>query len=96
MRSIHDVIVRPVITEKSSDQVERQGAYTFVVARDANKHQIAEAVSELFEVDVADVRTMRYRGKAKRVGRHAGRRPAWKKAVVTLREGETIDIYDGV
>jgi large subunit ribosomal protein L23 len=90
------VIVRPLITEKSTDQLDRQHAYTFVVDRDANKIEISHAVETLFKVKVKDVRTMQYRGKERRVGRHVGHRAAWKKAVVTLREGDTIEIFEGV
>ena len=96
MHNIHDVIVRPLVTEKSHDQLDRLGAYTFVVARDANKIEIAQAVEKAFNVKVTDVRTMNYAGKAKRMGKHAGRRPAWKKAVVTLAEGDSIELFEGV
>lgn len=95
MRNIHDVIVRPLMTEKSTEALDRLNAYTFVVDRDANKIEIAKAIETLFDVKVKDVRTMQYRGKERRVGRHVGRRAAWKKAVVTLREG-TIEIFEGV
>ena len=95
MRNIHEIIVRPVVTEKSTDLVERN-AYTFVVANDANKIEIGHAIERQFGVKVKDVRTMRYRGKERRVGRNIGRRAAWKKAVVTLREGDTIEIFEGV
>jgi len=96
MRSLHEVIVRPVVTEKSTEQLDRNAAYTFVVALDANKIEIGKAIETLFNVKVKSVRTMRYRGKERRVGRHVGRRAAWKKAVVTLREGDTIEIFEGV
>jgi large subunit ribosomal protein L23 len=96
MPNLHDVIVRPVVTEKSTEQLDRNAAYTFVVHVDANKVEIAKAVETLFNVKVKDVRTMQYRGKERRVGRHIGRRAAWKKAVVTLREGDTIEIFEGV
>ena len=96
MPNLHDVIVRPVVTEKSTEQLDRHAAYTFVVHVDANKVEIAKAVETLFSVKVKDVRTMQYRGKERRVGRHVGRRAAWKKAVVTLREGDTIEIFEGV
>ena len=96
MHNIHDVIVRPVITEKSTDQLDSNHAYTFVVARQANKIEIARAIETLFNVKVQSVRTMQYRGKERRVGRNVGRRAHWKKAVVTLREGDTIEIFEGV
>lgn len=96
MPSLYEIIVRPLITEKSTDQLDRNHAYTFVVNKDSNKQQIASAVESLFNVKVAGVRTMQYRGKERRVGRHTGRRAAWKKAVVTLREGDSIEIFEGV
>ena len=96
MHNIHDVIVRPLVTEKSHDQLDRLGAYTFVVSMDANKIEIAKAVEKQFNVKVTDVRTMRYAGKAKRMGKHAGRRASWKKAVVTLAQGDSIELFEGV
>jgi len=96
MRNVHEVIVRPMVTEKSTEQLERQGAYTFVVARDANKVEIARAIESLFNVKVKDVRTMQYRGKERRLGRFVGRRAGWKKAVVKLRDGDSIEIFEGV
>jgi large subunit ribosomal protein L23 len=96
MRNLHEVIVRPLVTEKSTEQLEREGAYSFVVARDANKVEIARAIEALFNVKVRDVRTMQYRGKERRLGRFLGRRAAWKKAVVKLREGDSIEIFEGV
>jgi large subunit ribosomal protein L23 len=96
MRNIHEVIVRPVVTEKSTELLDRFGFYTFVVNRDSNKLEIAKAVETLFNVKVRNVRTMQYRGKERRVGKHIGRRAAWKKAVVTLREGDSIEIFEGV
>lgn len=96
MRSIHEVIIRPIVTEKSHNLLERAGAYTFVVANDANKIEIANAIEKQFDVKVKSVRTMRYAGKSRRVGRHVGRRAAWKKAVVKLAEGDTIEIFEGV
>ena len=96
MPNLYDVIVRPIVTEKSTDLLDRNGKYSFVVARDANKVEIARAVEKLFNVHVREVRTMQYRGTERRVGRTLGRRESWKKAVVTLREGETIEIFQGV
>ena len=96
MRNINDVIVRPLVTEKSHDLLDRLGAYTFVVAKEANKIEIAQAVEKQFNVKVSDVRTMRYAGKAKRMGKHAGRKASWKKAVVTLAQGDSIELFEGV
>jgi large subunit ribosomal protein L23 len=66
------------------------------VAKTANKIEIKQAIEQLFRVTVLDVRTLRVRGKTKRLGRFQGRRPDWKKAVATLKEGETIELYEGV
>ncbi len=96
MHNVHDIIVRPLVTEKSTDQLERNGAYGFVVANTANKIEIAKAVEALFNVKVRNVRTMRYAGKERRVGRFIGRRACWKKAIVTLQPGDTIEIFEGV
>lgn len=96
MRNAHEILVRPIITEKSHTKLDELGAYTFVVAKDANKIEIAKAIEKQFNVKVEAVRTMRYAGKQKRVGRWVGRKAAWKKAVVTLAEGDTIEIFEGV
>lgn len=96
MRNVHDVLVRPLLTEKSTHELDQRNAYTFVVARDANKIEIAQAVEKQFGVKVKNVRTMRYAGKERRVGKFIGRRASWKKAVVTLSEGDTIEIFEGV
>lgn len=102
MREPHDVVIRPIITEKSTEQIEAGNVYTFLVNRDANKIEIKSAVERLWDVDVTDVRTMRYAGKAKRamLGRMSGsrgaigRRPGYKKALVTLDEGQHIEFYE--
>jgi large subunit ribosomal protein L23 len=96
MRNISQILVRPLVTEKSHEQLDRHGAYTFVVANDANKIEIAHAIEKQFNVKVKDVRTMRYAGKEKRMGRFTGRKASWKKAVVTLAEGDSIEIFEGV
>ena len=100
MREPYDVIVSPVVTEKSTDQME-SSVYTFIVADDANKIEIGAAIEKLWDVTVEDVRTMRYPGKARRsvMGRMArdqgrGRRPGFKKAVVKLAEGDHIELYE--
>jgi large subunit ribosomal protein L23 len=94
--NIHDVIRRPIVTEKSNIGREEQNLVTFAVAPDANKHQIRRAVEELFDVNVLEVRTMRMRGKMRRLGRFAGQKPEWKKAVVRLAEGQSIEFFEGV
>lgn len=89
MKSPYDVIIRPVITEKSMEQMAA-GKYTFIVSPKASKPEIRQAVEELFDVDVEKVNTINLRGKWRRVGRYVGRRPDWKKAIVTLKEGQRI------
>ena len=95
MRDPRTVIIRPVVTEASAQLQEDQRTYTFLVAKDANKVEIRYAVQQLFGVGVEDVRTANYQGKWRRVGRSIGRRAAYKKAVVKLVEGDSIDVYEG-
>ena len=96
MRNINEVIVRPIITEKSHELLDQLGAYSFVVDKAANKIEIAKAVETLFNVKVAMVRTMNYAGKQKRMGRFVGKKVNWKKAVVTLQAGDSIELFEGV
>jgi large subunit ribosomal protein L23 len=96
MRKVSEILVKPLVTEKSHQQLDQHGAYTFVVANDANKIEIAGAIEKQFNVMVRNVRTMRYAGKEKRMGKWVGRKAAWKKAVVTLAEGDSIEIFEGV
>ncbi|WP_420130538.1 50S ribosomal protein L23 [Longimicrobium sp.] len=96
MRKVSEILVKPLVTEKSHQQLDQHGAYTFVVANDANKIEIADAIEKQFNVKVRNVRTMRYAGKDKRMGKWVGRKAAWKKAVVTLAEGDSIEIFEGV
>lgn len=91
----HDIIRKPVITEKSMAAMA-EGKYTFTVHMSANKVQIKNAVQEVFNVKVEDVKTMRFEGKTKRVGVHIGKRANFKKAVVTLAEGNTIEFFEGM
>ncbi len=95
MPTKHETIVRPIVTEKSSAAFQERGEYTFQVHRDATKPQIREAVESLFGVHVTGVWTSNHRGKVRRVGKTTGRRAHWKKAIVTLREGDTIEIFEG-
>ena len=97
MKSVHDVIVRPLImTEKGERLKEEQHKVLFEVALKANKTEIKTAVEKLFKVGVTEVNTVVVRGKVTRMGRRVGKRPNWKKAVVTLREGDTIEFFEGV
>ena len=97
MRTAHEIIVAPLITEKSTLLKERRGDLVFRVDRRANKVEIRQAIEKLFKVKVASVRTENVRGKLKRMGRYEGRRADWKKAYVTLRPGErTIEYFEAV
>jgi large subunit ribosomal protein L23 len=89
------VIIRPLVTEKISNLQESQNKVAFVVDRDANKIEIRKTVEEKFNVKVKKVATLNFKGKLKRLGRFEGQRAGWKKAVVTLREGFTIDFFEG-
>ncbi|MDP9298369.1 MAG: 50S ribosomal protein L23 [Actinomycetota bacterium] len=94
MKSPRDVVVRPVVSEKSYAGIERN-TYTFVVRPDANKTEIKQAVQSIWDVRVVSVNTMNRRGKLKRRGFTKGRRPDEKRAVVTLAEGDAIEIFEG-
>ena len=87
-----DIIVRPVISEKSYDMIEHN-RYTFEVAKTATKPQIADAVSEIFGVTVTSVNTMNVKGKPRRVRVAKGKTRDWKKAIVTLKEGDSIEFF---
>ncbi len=93
---IHEVIRRPLVTEKSNIGREEQNVVTLAVDPRANKHDVRRAVEELFNVDVLDVHTMRMPRKTRRVGKFVGRKPEWKKAIVRLAEGQTIEFFEGV
>ena len=96
MKAAQDIVIAPIITEKSMSVIADK-KYTFKVAPDANKVEIAAAVEELFKVEVAKVNTMNVRGRQKRVGRYTGKTAAWKKAIVTLTEkSKTIEFFDGL
>jgi large subunit ribosomal protein L23 len=94
--SVHQVIERPIVTEKSAIDRESSNVATFRVDPKATKHDIRRAVEQLFNVKVQSVRTMQQQGKKKRVGKFIGRRPTWKKAIVELAPGQTIEFYEGV
>jgi len=96
MKSAYDIIKRPIVTEQSMEAVEDK-KYVFEVATDANKIEIKKAVEEAFGVKVAKVNTMNYMGKEKRQGATSGRRPSWKKAVVTLQpKSKGIEFFEGM
>ncbi len=88
------ILQRPVLSEKSTGLQTKENKYTFIVARDANKIEIRKAVESKFGVNVETVNSMNYLGKLKRVGRFIGRKNAYKKAVVTVKEGQKIEFFD--
>jgi len=93
--NISDVIKGPIITEKLDQAREKHRQYSFIVDRKATKHDVARAVQQLFKVSVEGVRTNIVRGKIKRVGRSTGKRPNFKKAIVTLKDGDKIELFEG-
>jgi large subunit ribosomal protein L23 len=95
MPDLHQLIVGPVVTEKSSAAYQARKEYAFRVHLDATKPQIREAIEKLFNVSVTDVRTLVVRAKQRSYGRHVGRRASWKKAIVKLKEGDTIQVFEG-
>ena len=94
--NLHEIIRRPLVTEKSNIGREETNIVTLAVDPRANKHEIGRAVEQLFNVDVLEVRTMRMPRKSRRVGKYAGRKTEWKKALVRLAEGQTIEFFEGV
>jgi len=96
MREARQIVIRPVVTEASAMLQETDRTYTFIVAKDANKIEIKNAVQSLFDVQVEGVRTAVYRGKWRRMGRSEGRKASFKKAIVKLAEGSAIDVYEGI
>jgi len=94
-RDPRNVLVKPLMTEKSMQRKEELNAVTFRVSVDANKVEIRQAVEKVFNVKVATVRTASHEGKWKRMGKFEGRRPAWKTAVVTLAPGHKIELVEG-
>ena len=96
MTTKQNILVKPLLTEKMVSYKENENKYAFVVARAANKIEIKRAVEDRFKVRVTAVNTMNYSGKLKRQGRFEGRRAAWKKAIVSLHEGDTIEIVEGL
>jgi large subunit ribosomal protein L23 len=95
MPTLLRTIVRPIVTEKTSAAYQERGEYTFEVHPDATKTTIKAAIESLFRVKVTGVWTSQQRGKTRRVGTSSGLRPRWKKAIVTLKDGDTIEIFEG-
>lgn len=96
MKSPYDIIVKPIITERSMSGVADK-KYVFEVARDANKIEVRDAIEKIFGVKVLSVNTMNVQGKEKRMGVHVGRRPSWKKAIIRLKQdSKTIEFFEGM
>ena len=95
MRKAYDVLVRPLVSEKSM-LLMGENKYSFEVAKDANKIDIKRAVEEQFDVTVLNVTTRNIRGKVKRQGRYEGKRPDKKKAIATLKDGDKIQVFEGL
>ncbi|MCP4400129.1 MAG: 50S ribosomal protein L23 [bacterium] len=93
MKNVYSVLKRPLFTEKNDRLKEKFNKFAFEVEMKANKIEVRQAVEQIFGVSVVKVNTMRVHGKVKRRGRSVGRRPDWKKAIVTLREGDTIPTW---
>ena len=95
-----NIMIKPIVTEKATAITEKLNRYTFCVSPDANKYQIKNLVEELYGVKVTSVNTMNYEGKRKqrytKAGLIRGKKPSFKKAIVTLAEGETIDFYSNI
>lgn len=96
MRNIYGIIKGPVVTEKSTIQKDEENKVVFKVDRNANKVEIRNAVHKLFNVKVLDVNVLTVKGKKKRMGRFIGKKSDWKKAIVTLKPGESIELFEGV
>jgi len=95
MKSLKTIVIRPLITEKSSNQMTGN-KYSFIVNKDANKVEITTEIEQLFGVKVVDVNTMNYFGKTRRVGKGIGKKADWKKAVVTISEGQKISNFEQI
>jgi large subunit ribosomal protein L23 len=96
MKDLTHVLKRPLVTEKSADAKEANNVVSFVVDRSANKAEIKSSIEAIFKVAVESVRTVNMAGKRKRAGRVLGKRSNWKKAYVSLKDGESIEIFEGV
>lgn len=96
MRDPYSIVIRPLLTEKTISKTA-QSKYTFEVDLNANKIEIGEAIQRIFNVKVEKVNTLRVRGKTRRLGRFPeGRKPSWKKAIVTLKAGDRIEVFEGM
>jgi large subunit ribosomal protein L23 len=94
MAELHDILIRPIVTEKSTFLQEGENTYVFEVGRGSNKHQVKAAVESVFGVRVTEVRTLNVRGKTKRFGKFYGKRSNWKKAYVRLADGDVLNFFE--
>ncbi len=96
MKSNKDIISQAILSEKSTIIKEKENKYIFKVNPLANKHEIRHAIETAFGVKVTDIKTVNVKGKTKRLGRFEGKRSSWKKAIIRLKEGNTIEIFENV
>jgi large subunit ribosomal protein L23 len=96
MSDFHKILMKPLVTEKSMQSLQESNRVSFKVKRDANKIQVRTAVEQIFEVTVESVNMVTVRGKKKRFGRNVGQSKDWKKAIVKLKEGDKIELFEGV
>jgi len=97
---MHNILIKPLVTEKITELMERENKYGFIVDYKTNKIEIAKAIEKKFNIDVVSVNTIRYKGKTKtqftKRGRFTGKTPRYKKAIITVKEGQTLDLFDEV
>lgn len=97
---MHNILIRPLVTEKMTELMERENKYGFIVNYNTNKIEIAKAIEKKFEVNVVAVNTIRYKGKTKtqftKRGRFSGKTPRFKKAIITIKEGQTLDLFEEI
>jgi len=96
MKNVYNIIKTPYITEKSNIQKEKDNKISFKVSKDANKIEIKKAIEQLFKIKILKVNIVKIKGKVKRVGHNVGKKPDWKKAIVTLKKDDQIDFLEGV
>ena len=97
---MHNILIRPLVTEKMTDLMERENKYGFIVDYNTNKIEIAKAIEKKFNIEVVSVNTIRYKGKTKtqftKRGRFTGKTPRFKKAIISVKEGQTLDLFEDV